>query len=83
MARCTTRFFRTSIGWTLSPASSSARRSARSCGCWEADIAGFGSDLTWNLEGDLAFLASRYWTIGAGWCYMDIDYDGGEGIERR
>jgi hypothetical protein len=48
-----------------------------------ADIAGFGSDLTWNLEGDLAFLASRHWTLGAGWRYMDIDYDKGEGVERR
>jgi hypothetical protein len=47
------------------------------------DIAGLGSDLTWNLEGDLAFLASRHWTLGAGWRYMDIDYDKGEGIERR
>jgi hypothetical protein len=47
------------------------------------DIAGFGSDLTWNLEGDLAFLASTHWTVGAGWRYMDIDYDSGEGIERK
>jgi hypothetical protein len=48
-----------------------------------ADIAGFGSNVTWNLEGDLAFLASPHWTIGAGWRYVDIDYDEGEGIERR
>jgi hypothetical protein len=47
------------------------------------DIAGFGSNLTWNLEGDLAFLASRHWTAGAGWRYMDVDYDGGEGIQSR
>jgi hypothetical protein len=47
------------------------------------DIAGFGSDLTWNLEGDLAFLASEHWAFGAGWRYMDIDYDKGEGIERK
>jgi hypothetical protein len=47
------------------------------------DIAGFGSDLTWNLEGDLAFLASQHWAFGAGWRYMDIDYDKGEGIERK
>lgn len=40
-----------------------------------ADIAGFGSQLTWNLEGDLAFLAGDHWTIGAGWRYMDIDYE--------
>ena len=39
------------------------------------DIAGVGSQLTWNLEGDLAFLASQHFTIGAGWRYMDIDYE--------
>jgi hypothetical protein len=48
-----------------------------------ADIAGFGSDFTWNLEGDLAFLATTHWTFGAGWRYLDIDYDKGDGIERR
>ena len=39
------------------------------------DIAGFGSKLTWNLEGDLAFLASERWALGLGWRYMDIDYE--------
>ena len=48
-----------------------------------ADVAGFGSNVTWNLEGDLAFLASQHWSLGAGWRYMDVDYDSGEGIERR
>jgi hypothetical protein len=49
-----------------------------------ADVAGFGSNVTWNLEGDLAFMASHHWTIGAGWRYMDLDYDnGGEGIDFR
>ena len=47
------------------------------------DIAGFGSQLTWNLEGDLAFLASQHFTIGAGWRYMDIDYDLVSGNERK
>jgi len=48
------------------------------------DVAGFGSNVTWNLEGDLAFLASQHWTVGAGWRYMDIDYDnGGQGIDFR
>jgi hypothetical protein len=47
------------------------------------DIADFRSNLTWNLEGDLAFLASERWTIGAGWRHMDIYYDAGEGLERR
>jgi hypothetical protein len=48
-----------------------------------ADIAGFGSKLTWNLEGDLAFRASEHWTLGAGWRYMDIEYEEGEGIAFR
>jgi hypothetical protein len=48
-----------------------------------ADVAGLGSKLTLNLEVDLALLAADHWTIGAGWRYMDIDYDEGEGIERR
>ena len=48
------------------------------------DVAGFGSNVTWNLEGDLAFMASQHWTVGAGWRYMDIDYDnGGKGVEFR
>lgn len=42
-----------------------------------ADVAGFGSNVTWNLEGDLAFKASQRFTLGAGWRYMDIDYDNG------
>jgi hypothetical protein len=41
------------------------------------DVAGFGSNLTWNLESDLAFVASPRWSVGAGWRYMDIDYDNG------
>lgn len=48
-----------------------------------ADVAGFGSKLTWNLEGDLAVRASEHWTLGAGWRHMDIEYDEGEGIERK
>ena len=47
------------------------------------DVAGFGSRLTWNLEGGLAIMASRRWTFGAGWRHMDIDYDKGSGSDRR
>jgi hypothetical protein len=47
------------------------------------DLAGFGSNLTWNLEGDLAFRASEHWVLGAGWRYMDIEYEEGEGLEFR
>jgi hypothetical protein len=39
------------------------------------DVAGLGSKVTWNLEGDLAFLASERWALGLGWRYMDIDYE--------
>jgi hypothetical protein len=39
------------------------------------DVAGLGSQVTWNLEGDLVFLASERWALGAGWRYMDIDYE--------
>ena len=40
-----------------------------------ADVAGFGSKLTWNLEGDLGFRVSDHWAFGAGWRHWDIDYD--------
>jgi hypothetical protein len=51
-------------------------------GLGRADVAGFGSHLTWNLEGELVLMASPPWTIGAGWRHTDIDYDNaGEGIE--
>lgn len=48
-----------------------------------ADLAGFGSDLTWNLEGDLAFRISERWAVGAGWRHMDFKYDEGEGRDRK
>jgi hypothetical protein len=47
------------------------------------DVAGLGSEFTWNLEGDLAFLLSKHWALGAGWRHLDIDYDKGEGRDRR
>jgi hypothetical protein len=48
-----------------------------------ADVAGFGSKLTWNLEGELAFRASYHWAFGAGWRHLDIDYEKGEGLDRK
>jgi hypothetical protein len=39
------------------------------------DIAGFGSKLTWNVEGDLALKLSQRWAVGAGWRHINIDYD--------
>lgn len=48
-----------------------------------ADVAGFGSKVTWNLEGDLAWRAAERFTLGAGWRHMDIDYEEGEGRDLR
>jgi hypothetical protein len=47
------------------------------------DAATFGSDLTWNLEGSLAWRASQRWTIDGGYRSLDIDYDKGEGSDRK
>jgi hypothetical protein len=48
-----------------------------------ADIAGFGSDLTWQAHADLRVQVSRHWAIGAGYRYIDIDYEEGSGPERK
>jgi hypothetical protein len=42
------------------------------------DLAFLGSNLTWNLEGDVAFRASYHWGVGLGWRHLDIDYDNGD-----
>jgi len=47
------------------------------------DVAGFGSEFTWNLESDLAIHLSERWAVGAGWRHFDIDYDEGEGSDRK
>jgi hypothetical protein len=47
------------------------------------DVAGFGSDVTWDAEGDLAVRASGHWTLGAGYRYLDAHYDKGEGFDRK
>ena len=48
-----------------------------------ADIAGFGSKFTWNLEGDLSVKLSDRWVLGAGWRHLDIEYDKDDGLQRR
>jgi hypothetical protein len=48
-----------------------------------ADIAGFGSDFTWQAHADLRFQLSRHWGIGAGYRYIDTDYDEGTGTDRK
>ncbi len=47
-----------------------------------ADIAGLGSDFTWNVLGGLDVALGERWKAGAGYRYMDVDYDEGEGLER-
>lgn len=47
------------------------------------DVAGFGSKVTWNLEGDVAVRASEHWALGAGWRHLDIEYDKGSAADRK
>jgi hypothetical protein len=47
------------------------------------DIAGFGSDFTWQLEGALTLRASEHWSFDAGYRYLDVDYDKGTGVDRK
>jgi len=47
------------------------------------DIAGFGSSLTWTLEGDLAARLGERWLVGAGWKHMDIEFDKEESTRRK
>ena len=47
------------------------------------DVATFGSDITWNLESSLAWRASQRWTFDGGYRYLDIDYDKGQGSDRK
>jgi hypothetical protein len=47
------------------------------------DIAGLGSDFTWQLQGELAFHASPRWAVFAGYRHYDVDYDSGSGLDRK
>ena len=47
------------------------------------DIAGFGSDFTWQLQGDLAFHLSPRSALSGGYRYYDVDYDKGSGLDRK
>jgi hypothetical protein len=48
-----------------------------------ADVAGFGSDLTWQAHADLRAQLSTHWALGAGYRYIDTDYDEGTGADRK
>jgi hypothetical protein len=47
------------------------------------DLGTFGSDLTWNAQGGLDVGFGERWAAGADYRVMDVDYDKGEGLERR
>jgi hypothetical protein len=47
------------------------------------DLGTFGSDLTWNVRGGLDVRLGERWSAGADYRVMDIDYDKGEGLQRR
>jgi hypothetical protein len=48
------------------------------------DVASFGSDFTWNAQGGLeALFGGGHWRTGAGYRYFDVDYDKGDGLDRR
>lgn len=48
-----------------------------------ADVAGFGSDFSWNVQGGLEVRLGARWKTGAGYRYLDVDYDKGDGLQRR
>lgn len=47
------------------------------------DFAGFGSDFTWNVLGCLDVPLGKSWTLDGGYRYMDVNYDKGQGLDRR
>ena len=51
--------------------------------CGRGDLAGFGSDLTWNAQGGLDLALGRRWALGAEYRWLDIDYESGEGPQRE
>lgn len=48
-----------------------------------ADVAGFGSDFTWQAHADLRVQLSRHWALAGGYRYIDTDYDKGTGADRK
>lgn len=48
-----------------------------------ADLAGLGSDFSWNLQGGLDVPLGRRWALGAGYRHLDVDYDKEKAGERQ
>ena len=65
-------------GGTLPRAPGTARRAHG-----PGDLGTFGSDLTWNAQGGLDLRLGQRWATGADYRWMDIDYDKGDGLDRR
>jgi opacity protein-like surface antigen len=42
-----------------------------------------GGKATWQAYADLRFRLSEHWSVGAGYRYIDTDYDQGRGTDRR
>ena len=47
------------------------------------DLATFGSDLTWNARLPPRRGLGERWATGAEYRWMDVDYDKGDGLDRR
>ena len=47
------------------------------------DIAGLGSDFSWQLQGYLAFHLSPRSALSGGYRYYDVDYDNGAALDRK
>jgi hypothetical protein len=47
------------------------------------DVAGLGSDFSWNLQGGFEVALGNRWKTGAGYRYLDVDYDKGQAADRR
>jgi len=47
------------------------------------DVAGLGSDFSWNLQGGLDLALGERWALGAGYRHLDIDYDKESNGERK
>ena len=74
-----------SFGWVDAVAGARflAPLSARLSLAGRTDVAGFGSDFTWQAHADLRFRLSGRWAVGAGYRYIDTDYDSGTGADRK
>jgi opacity protein-like surface antigen len=47
------------------------------------DIAAFGSDFSWNLQGGVDVALGQRWALGAGYRHLDVDYDKDEAGGRQ